>query len=377
MGPLHGVTILEIASLAPGPFCGMMLGDLGADVVKIDRVDAVVDGAHRPADVLNRGKRSIGIDLKNPVGVATLLTMVEQADGLIEGFRPGVTERLGVGPEPCLQRNRRLVYGRMTGWGQDGPLAQTAGHDINYIALSGALHPIGRPGEPPVPPLNLVGDFGGGGMLLAVGMVAGLYEAQRSGNGRVVDAAMIDGSALLTTMIHGMRAEGLWSDERGANLLDGGAPFYEAYETADGRFMAVGAIEPQFFAEFVRLLQLDGELPPQLEQRTWPEMKQRIAARFKMRTRDEWESVFSGTDACVAPVLTFEEAPVHTHHRARHTFVDLEGVTQPAPAPRFGVEPAVVVGPPPAPGQHTDEILARFGFDDAKRDLLREQKAVR
>ncbi len=379
MGPLDGVTVVEIASIGPGPFCGMMLADLGADVVRIDRADAV----HGPAvtgsslDLMNRGKRSIGIDLKNPLGIETALRIVERADAVIEGFRPGVAERLGIGPDVCCKRNPSLVYGRMTGWGQVGPLAPRAGHDINYIALTGVLHSIGRSGEPPVPPLNLVGDFGGGGMLLALGVVAGLFEARISGRGQVIDAAMIDGSALLTTMIHGMRAMGLWSDRRGVNLLDTGAPFYEVYETSDGGYLAVGAIEPHFYAEFLELLELDGEIPEQLDARTWPVMKERIAARVKERTRLEWESTFAGSDACVAPVLTMGEAPDHPHHRARETFVSAHGVVQPAPGPRFDRTPGEISGPPPSAGQHTEELLTGFGFDEEEQAALRAAAAIR
>ena len=379
MGPLEGVTVVEIASIGPGPFCGMMLADLGADVVRVDRADAV----HGPAvtgsslDLMNRGKRSIGIDLKNPVGTEAVLRIAEQADALIEGFRPGVAERLGIGPEVCRERNPSLVYGRMTGWGQAGPLAGTAGHDINYIALTGVLHAIGRSGEAPVPPLNLVGDFGGGGMLLALGIVAGLFEARGSGRGQVIDAAMIDGSALLTTMIHGMRAMGMWSDRRGINLLDTGAPFYEVYETSDGGYLAVGAIEPHFYSEFLNLLELDGEFPQQLDAGSWPQMKGRIAARIKEQTRLEWESTFAGSDACVAPVLTMGEAPDHPHHRARRTFVESAGVVQPAPGPRFDRTPGEISGPPPFAGQHTEELLAAFGFDEAERAVLRAAGAVR
>ena len=379
MGPLKGVTVVEIASIGPGPFCGMMLADLGADVVRIDRADAV----HGPEvtgsslDLMNRGKRSIGIDLKNPHGIEAVLRIVERADALIEGFRPGVTERLGIGPEVCRERNPALVYGRMTGWGQVGPLADRAGHDINYIALTGVLHSIGRSGEPPVPPLNLVGDFGGGGMMLALGIVAGLFEARTSGSGQVIDAAMIDGSALLTTLIHGMRAMGLWSDRRGVNLLDTGAPFYEVYETSDGGYLAVGAIEPHFYAEFLKLRELEGEIPEQLDAGTWPNMKERIAARVGQRTRLEWETIFAGSDACVAPVLTMGEAPDHPHHRVRETFVRVDGVMQPAPGPRFDRTPGDISGPPPFAGQHTGELLAEFGFDEEEQAALRVAAAVR
>lgn len=379
MRPLHGVTIIEIASIGPGPFCGMVLADLGADVIRVERADTVVGDAPEPSfDLMNRGRRSIGVDLKHPRGAETVLRMVSAADGLIEGFRPGAAERLGIGPVACLERNPKLVYGRMTGWGQEGPLARTAGHDINYIALSGALHAIGRAGERPVPPLNLVGDFGGGGMLLAVGMVAGLFAAARSGDGQVVDAAMVDGSALLTTMFHGMRAAGLWTDQRGVNLLDSGAHFYEVYETADGRHVAVGAIEPQFYAELIARLGLDAEeLPHQLDVSQWPAMKERFAALFKSRTRDEWAAVFEGSDACVAPVLSMAEAPHHPHNRARKTFVEVEGIVQPAPAPRFGSSPAPPTGETTAAGRHTDEVLTGFGFTPEEIADLREEQAVR
>lgn len=379
MGPLRGVTIIEIAAIGPGPFCGMVLADLGADVVRVDRADAVVGaGEAGPSlDLLNRGKRSIGVDLKHPGGVEVVLRLVEQADGLIEGFRPGVAERLGVGPEVCLERNPCLVYGRMTGWGQVGPWSGMAGHDINFTGLSGALYAIGRRDEPPVPPLNLVGDFGGGGMLLALGIVAALFEARGSGHGQIVDAAMVDGAALLTTMIHGMRAMGLWSNQRGANLLDSGAPFYDVYETADGGFMAVGAIEPPFYAEFLEVLELDGGLPTQLDDQRWPEMKGRIAARFKTRTRQDWEGRFAGRDACVTPVISMAEAPDHPHNLARSTFIELAGVTQPGPAPRFDRTPAEISGPPPVAGQHSDDVLVGFGFDETERDSLRRTGAVR
>lgn len=377
MGPLRGLTIVEIASIGPGPFCGMMLADLGAEVIRVDRVDGTAGDDGSAGIVMNRGKRSISINLKHPDGVEIALMMIERADGLIEGFRPGVTERLGIGPDDCLARNPRLVYGRMTGWGQEGPLSGTAGHDINYIALSGALYPIGRSDQPPVPPLNLVGDFGGGGMLLALGMVAALFEAEKSGIGQVVDAAMIDGSALLTSMIHGLRAAGVWTDARGANLLDSAAPFYEVYEASDGGFLAVGAIEPEFYAEFVDLLGLEGEIPPQLDPSHWPDMKDRIAAQFKTRPRREWEEIFAGSDACVAPVLDMSEAPDHEHHRARDTFVAVKGVTQPAPGPRFGRTPGSISGPAPTPGLHTDEVLEMLGFDHSRRAELRSGGAIR
>jgi alpha-methylacyl-CoA racemase len=332
MGPLHGIRVLEIASLAPAPFGCMILADLGAEVLRVDRTSG---GGLGPP--LGRGRRSVAVDLKHPDGPAAVLRLVESADVLVEGFRPGVAERIGIGPQPCLARNPRLVYARMTGWGQDGPLAPRAGHDINYIAVAGALEPIGRAGERPVPPLNLVGDFGGGGMLLAVGVLAALVERERSGAGQVVDAAMVDGAALLTTFLHGMRNGGMWSHPRGENLLDGGAPFYDTYETADGRYVAVGAIEPQFYAALLAGLGLAGEeLPAQQDRSGWPVLRERFAAVFACRTRDEWASLFADTDACVTPVLAPDEAAAHPHNAARGVFVD----GAPAPAPRFSRTPA-------------------------------------
>jgi alpha-methylacyl-CoA racemase len=340
MGPLDGVRVLEIASLAPAPFGCMVLADLGAEVLCVDRAAGGVRRGQPLGAPLGRGRRSVAVDLKHPDGPAAVLRLVESADVLVEGFRPGVTERLGIGPEACQARNPRLVYARMTGWGQDGPLAQRAGHDINYIAVAGALEPIGRPGEPPVPPLNLVGDFGGGGMLLALGVVAALFERERSGAGQVVDVAMVDGAALLTGFVHGMRAAGMWSDRRGENLLDGSAPFYDTYETADGRYVAVGAIEPAFYAALLAGLGLDGEdLPGQLDRDGWPAVRARFAAVFAGRTRDEWAAHFAGTDACVTPVLAPGEAPGHPHNTARGTFFTADGAVQPAPAPRFSRTP--------------------------------------
>ncbi|HMC39584.1 MAG TPA: CaiB/BaiF CoA-transferase family protein, partial [Acidimicrobiales bacterium] len=360
-GPLDGFRIIELAGIGPGPFAGMMLSDMGAEVVRVDRAQSVRDGGGRPlADVLGRGRRSVGVDLKHPDGRETVLRLVERADALIEGFRPGVTERLGLGPDDCRARNPKLVYGRMTGWGQDGPYAPTAGHDINYIALSGTLDLIGRQGEAPVPPLNLVGDFGGGGMLLAFGVVCGLLEAARSGHGQVIDAAMVDGAALLAAMIHGFRHTGGWG-ERGTNLLDTGAWFYEVYETADGRHISLGSIEPQFLAEMVRLTGLaadgGGELPDQNDRAAWPAMKERMAALIRTRTRDEWSAILEGSDACYAPVLDPDEAAAHPHNASRRTFISPDGVLQPAPAPRFSRTPAEVAGPPARAGEHTDAVL--------------------
>jgi alpha-methylacyl-CoA racemase len=379
MGPLAGLKVIEIAGIGPGPFCGMMLADMGADVVRVDRANNVAGGdpAHPPADLLNRGRRSIGVDLKNPEGVAVVLDLVAGADVLIEGFRPGVAERLGIGPVDCHARNPKLVYGRMTGWGQDGPWGPMAGHDINYIALAGALEPIGRAGEPPLPPLNLIGDFGGGGMLLAFGVLAGVFEAQRSGQGQVIDAAMVDGAAALMAMTHGFRAMGLWTDERGTNMLDTGAHFYEVYETSDGRYMSVGSIEPQFYDALLKGLGLDAsELPWQQDRSQWPALKERFAAIFKGKTRDEWTEIFAGTDACVAPVLSIPEAIEHPHNVERGTFVEVAGVPQPGPAPRFDRTVPEVQGPPPHAGQHTDEVLADFGLDADRIAKLRAVGAV-
>jgi alpha-methylacyl-CoA racemase len=374
MGPLAGVRVVELAGIGPGPFCAMVLADLGAEVLRVDR-----PAASRPAwpTVLGRGRRSVAVDLKHPDGAGVVLDLVAAADALVEGFRPGVAERLGIGPDACLARNPRLVYGRVTGWGQEGPWRHAAGHDIDYIALAGALHPIGHAGGPPVPPLNLVGDFGGGGMLLALGVVAALLEAGRSGAGQVVDAAMVDGAALLTTQFHELLAAGLWTEERGANLLDGGAPFYGVYETADGRHLAVGALEPQFWAELLRRLGLDGgDLPAQPDRDGWPLLRERLAALFRTRTREEWCELLAGTDACVAPVLGFGEAPAHPHHRARGTFVDVGGVTQPAPAPRFSRTPCDPPTPAPRPGEHTDQALADWGLPPDRIARLRATAAI-
>ncbi|HEX9034287.1 MAG TPA: CaiB/BaiF CoA-transferase family protein [Streptosporangiaceae bacterium] len=377
MGPLHGISVIEIASLAPAPFGCMVLSDLGADVLRVERPEACRPDAPAPVDPLTRGRRSIGINLKDQAGVDLLLQLAESADVLVEGFRPGVTERLGIGPDVCAARNPGLIYARMTGWGQDGPLAPTAGHDIDYIAISGALHPIGRNGERPVPPLNLVGDFGGGGMLLAVGILAALVERQRSGLGQVVDAAMVDGSALLTSFIYGLRATGAWSDERGVNLLDGGAPFYDTYAAADGRHVAVGALEPQFYAALLAGLGLtDAGLPAQMDVTGWPVLRARFTEVFAQRTRDEWAAVFAGTDACVSPVLSPAEAAAHPHNAARGVFTDVGGVTQPSPAPRFGRSAADQPRPPARRGADTDAVLGGLGLDPQRIADLRGSGVV-
>lgn len=379
MGPLAGITVIEIASLAPGSFCGMLLGDLGADVVLIDRVpgprdDSMGRGLLEP---LLRNRRSLSVNLKASRGSDLVLRLAEDADVLIEGFRPGVAERLGIGPAPCLERNPGLVYGRITGWGRGGPLARTAGHDLDYLAVSGALHAIGRAGEPPLPPLNLVADFGGGGMLLALGVVAALWERQRSGRGQVVDAAMVDGAALQATLVYGLLATGRWRDERGVNLLDGGAPFYDTYPTADGGYLAVAALEPRFFAELLEGLGLDPtELPGQYDRERWPELRARLADAVAARSRREWEEVFEGTDACAAPVLTLGEAPRHPHNRHRGTFVGDPEAPQPAPAPRFDRTPTRHPGPAPGPGDHTDELLTAAGLGPGEIAALRDAGVV-
>ncbi|WP_372084207.1 CaiB/BaiF CoA transferase family protein [Tistrella mobilis] len=361
MGPLQGIRVIEIAGLGPGPFCAMLLADLGADVLRIER--ATGSGLFDPKfDLSNRGKRSVVLDLKKPEGVAAVLKLVESADILTEGFRPGVMERLGLGPDICLARNPKLVYGRMTGFGQTGPLAKVAGHDINYIAMSGALHAIGG-ADKPVPPLNLVGDFGGGALYLAFGLMAALIEAGRSGKGQVVDATMIDGAASLMTMMYGMAAAGSWDDRRYSNLVDGGAHFYDTYETADGRHVSIGSIEPQFYAELIRLAGLDpAEFAAQNDKAEWPRMKARLVEVFKTKTRDEWCSLMEGSDVCFAPVLSMFEAPEHPHNRERGTFIEVDGVVQPGPAPRFSRTEPGRPTPPPAPGTHTDEGLADWGF---------------
>ncbi len=378
-GPLAGVKVIELAGLGPGPFAAMMLADMGADVIKVDRLKAARGGNPDapPADVLHRNRQSIAVDLKHEAGVAAVLDLIAEADILIEGFRPGVCERLGLGPEVCLERNPKLVFGRMTGWGQDGPMAPRAGHDINYIALSGTLSMIGRSGDRPVPPINLVGDFGGGGMLLAFGLLAALTEARSSGNGQVVDAAMVDGAAVLAAMMYGFRAMGLWEGGRGGNMLDTGAHFYEVYETSDGKFVSIGGIEPQFYAELLERLEIDPEsMPNQHDATQWPTMKATIAARVATKTRDEWDAVFEGSDACYAPVLEPAEAMAHPHNVERGTFVNVAGVDQPAPAPRFSRTPPATPLPPAHPGQHTDEALARWGFSNDRISALRDDEAI-
>ena len=374
MGPLSGLRVVEFEAIGPGPFAGMMLADMGADVLLLDRpVDADLGIGHqRRFDVMRRGRRSLVVDLKTPAGVAAALSVCERADALIEGFRPGVMERLGLGPDVLLARNPRLVYGRMTGWGQSGPLAERAGHDIDYIAIAGVLHAIGRAGQAPVPPLNLVGDFGGGGMLLAFGIACGVIEARASGRGQVVDAAMVDGAALLAAMFSGFLASGIWRETRGTNILDAGAPWYDTYETRDGKHVAVGAIEAKFYAELLARLGLDASLAAtQHDRRTWPALRAALAERFGEKTRDEWSAVFAGVDACVAPVLTFAESRAHPQVVARGGAIEIGGVAQPAPAPRFARTPGAATRPPPERGSGGAEALADWGFDAEEIARLR------
>ena len=377
MGPLTGLRVVELQGIGPGPFCGMMLADMGAEIIRVDRSAALGSGA-RSADVLARGRKSIAVDLKNPQGVETVLKLVETADVLLEGFRPGVTERLGLGPDVCLERNPKLVYGRMTGWGQTGTMAHAAGHDINYISLSGVLHAIGEPGSRPTPPLNLVGDFGGGGMLLAFGIVAALYERGISGKGQVIDAAMTDGSALLMNSIFGLMEQGVWNQNRGSNLLDGGAHFYGTYETKDGRFVSIGSIEPQFYALLLEKtgLDQDPDLAKQMSRDDWPKLREKLAAVLATKTRDDWDEIMLGTDICYAPILNFDEAVAHPHNQARNTFVASADILQAAPAPRFSRTEPELPEPPVAPGEHSEEVLASIGLDAAAIAELKSSGAV-
>jgi len=372
MGPLEGIRVVEFAGIGPGPFCAMLLSDMGAEIVRIDR-----KGGREPhkAEIGMRGRRAVALDLKKPEAVEAALKLIARADALIEGFRPGVMERLGLGPEICLARNPLLVYGRMTGWGQTGPLAEAAGHDINYIALSGALHGIGHKNGKPVPPLNLVGDFGGGALYLAFGLVCGLLEAKKSGKGQVVDAAMTDGAASLMAMFYGMHAMGMWRDERGRNLLDSGAHFYDTYETKDGKYVALGSIEPQFYKELLEKTGIaDPAFAAQMDRDAWPALKEKLAAVIQTKTRDEWDAIMLGSDVCYAPVLSLAEAPRHPHNAARRTFVEIAGVVQPAPAPRFSRTAPEVQGPPqPA---DNDAALSAWGFAASDIDALRAAGAI-
>ena len=376
MGPLNGFKIIELAGIGPGPFCGMMLADMGAEVIRVERIGAA-QATQAPKDVLTRSRRSIALDLKSPEGVETVLRLVEKADGLIEGFRPGVTERLGLGPEHCQERNPRLVYGRMTGWGQEGPMAQAAGHDINYIALAGALHAIGRPGERPVPPLNLVGDFGGGGMLLAYGMVCGLLEVTKSNQGQVIDAAMVDGTAALMAMFYSMSASGAFDTQRGTNLLDGGAHFYDTYETADGEHISIGSIEPQFYALLMEKAGLDPDyFQPQMERGRWVELKAKLTEVFLSKTQAQWCEIMEGSDVCFAPVLNLIDAAEHPHNKAREAYQTVGGMLQPSPAPRFSRTPAGAVQAPRVPGEDSADVLSDFGLSAEEIAALTDQGVV-
>jgi alpha-methylacyl-CoA racemase len=378
MGPLQGIKLIEIAGMGPAPFAAMWLADMGAEVLRVERPGGIpAQSWPEPAvDVVSRGRRCVCIDLKRSEGVALVLDLVQHADGLFEGNRPGVMERLGLGPDACLARNPRLVYGRMTGWGQDGPLAQAAGHDLNFIALAGALDLIGRQGQPPTPPVNLVGDYAGGGMVLAFGMVCALLECQRSGRGQVIDASIVDGAAMLTAVFHGIRHAGFLREERGTNIIDSGSHFYDAYETADGKYVSIASFEPHFYAELLRRLGLEGEDLPQMDPSRWPELKARFAPLFKTKTRQQWCELLEGTDACFAPVLSLGEAPQHPHNQARGTFVEVAGVVQPRPAPRFSRTPAEIQRPPARPGEHTEEALRDWGVSADRIVTLKDAGAI-
>lgn len=377
MGPLTGTRIIELAGIGPAPFAGMMLSDMGAEIIRVDRIGGNGNPVATGTGPMERGKRTIAVDLKSPEGVAVVLDLVAGADVLLEGFRAGVAERLGVGPDDCLGRNDRLVYARMTGWGQQGPLAQRAGHDINYISLAGPLAHIGRAGQPPTVPLNLIGDFGGGSMFVVLGIVSALFAVGRGAPGQVVDAAMVDGAAYLLSPLYAAHASGFWTDERGTNFLDSGAHFYDVYETSDGGFMAVGAIEPQFYVELLDGLGLDGEdLPKQMDRTQWPAMKERFATLFAERTRDEWTEVFGDRDACVTPVLSMGETPSHAQAEARASFFEPCGVVQPSPAPRFGGTPSEPAITSEQPGDSTDDVLAGLGYDEATIADLRSRSVV-
>ena len=380
-GPLTGLKVIELAGIGPAPMAAMMLSDMGAEVIRVDRLTASGLGIPMPKkfNFLGRGRKSIAIDLKNPEGIAALLELIDQADIVIEGFRPGVMERLGMGPDVCLERNPKLVYGRVTGWGQEGPLSKCAGHDLNYIALSGALHAIGRSNdEPPTPPLNLVGDFGGGTMFIVVGILAALHEVKNSGKGQVVDAGMVDGALSLMTSIYGMHAGGNQSDERGSNILDSGAHFYNTYETRDGKYVSIGSIETKFYAILLDKIGLDPDsLPPQMERESWPAMKEKFKEIFLTKTRDEWCALMENTDICFAPVLSLGEAAEYSHNKERGSFVEVEGVMHPAPAPRFSATPSSIKSSTPATGIHTDEVLADWGISADKVAALKSSGAIK
>ncbi|TAJ73184.1 MAG: CoA transferase [Phenylobacterium sp.] len=372
-GPLTGLKIVEFAGIGPGPFCGMLLSDLGADVVRIDRKG---QGRGAPSDITSRGRRSVALDLKKPEAVEACLKLMDGADAVIEGFRPGVMERLGLGPEVALKRNPKLVFGRMTGWGQTGPYAMAAGHDMNYIAITGALHAIGTE-EKPVPPLNLVGDFGGGALYLAFGLLAGVIHARETGRGQVIDCAMSDGAASLMAMFYGFKAAGIWKEERRSNMLDGGAHFYDTYQCSDGKWVSIGSIEPQFYALLLEKTGIDDpDFQKQHDRSAWPELRRKLAHVIAQKTQAEWTGIMGGTDVCFAPVLDLDEAPKHPHNAARQTFVEIGGVVQPAPAPRFSATPGAVQGPPPAIGAHDREALSDWGFSDSEIGALQGAGAM-
>jgi len=377
MGPLKGIRIIEVGGIGPGPFCGQMLSDMGAEIIRIDRKGPQNLRGGAKFNIMHRNRKSVCLDLKKPEGIGTVLKLVDKADALQEGFRPGVMEKLGLGPDVCLQRNPKLVYGRMTGWGQEGPLSQAAGHDINYISLTGALYAIGPGDRKPTPPLNLVGDFGGGGMFLAFGMACALFEAQRSGKGQIVDAAMTDGSAALMSMFYGLHASGMWNEKRGTNFLDGGAHFYDTYETSDGKWVSVGSIEPQFYALLLKHTGIDDpEFNAQMDLSKWPKFKEKIEAVFKTKSRDEWCDIMEGTDICFAPVLSFSEAVKHPQNAERKTFVEVEGVIQPAPAPRFSRTEPEIQSPPSDPGEHSESALKDWGISEKEIQALKKADAM-
>jgi len=377
MGPLAGIRGLEVGGIGPGPFCGMMLSDMGAEIIRLERKDHVHPIELR-YDTMLRGRRAIiGVDLKSPKGVEVVLRLVERSHLLYEGFRPGVMEGLGLGPDVCLARNPGVVYGRVTGWGQEGPLASAAGHDINYIAIMGVLHAIGGHGQKPVPPINLIGDFAGGGMLLAFGLLCGLLRARETGEGQVVDTAMVDGIGLLMATTFGLLAAGLWQDERGRNLLDGGAHFYDSYETADGKYVSVGALEPKFYSRLLKLLGVDGpEFHPKMNVKKWPALREKLAAIFRTKTREEWCRILDGQDCCFTPVLSLQESMDHPHNVTRKGFVDIDGVRQPAPAPRFSRTPPEGRGVPPTLPEHNESVLKEWGFSAEELHSLKQEEVI-
>jgi alpha-methylacyl-CoA racemase len=378
MGPLKGMKVVMVGGIGPGPFCAQMLADMGADIIRIDKKgEPRIAFIQKKFDVLHRNIRSVTIDFKKQEGIEAALKLIDKAEAIIEGFRPGVMEKLGLGPDICLKRNPKLIFGRMTGWGQEGPLAQAAGHDINYIALTGALHAIGKAGEKPVVPLNIVGDFGGGSLFLAFGIMCGVYEARQSGKGQVVDAAVVDGTSALMGAFYGLKAAGLWSDNRGTNVLDGGAQFYDTYETSDGKYISLGSLEPQFYKLLLELAEIDDPVfKNQLDIFKWPEMKEKLTVIFKSKTRDEWCEIMEGTDVCFAPVLSFDEAINHPHNVEREVFIDVDGVMQPAPAPRFSrTKPEVRCGAPD-PGDHNDSAFSDWGFSADEVNMLNKEDVI-